>query len=297
MKNIVLIANPVSGNGLSVKAAEITQQTLAAKGLNVHISYTQHAGHASQLAKNFINEFDIIVAIGGDGTVNEIASALVNSPAILGIIPTGSGNGLARHLKIPMNLKSAIKCLYREKVVKIDAPKVNNEYFFCTAGIGFDAQVSHSFANMKGRGFMNYIKATFLEYFKYRSKNYALYLDTKKKALDAFVITIANAAQYGNNAYIAPKAKINDGLLEVTLLPKPSFFDAINFSIRLFTKKIHKHNKVKTLQTETIKIDVPTENGDIYGHKDGEPEIWHLPLEFSLKSNDKLTVIGNTDKL
>lgn len=291
MLNIVLITNPISGNGSSIKAAQIAQQALASKHINVHIAYTEYTGHASELATSCLPNFDIIVAIGGDGTVNEIAQALVGTNKILGIIPSGSGNGLARHLGIPMSLKSAIKTIYRKNIKSIDAPKINNEYFFCTAGIGFDAKVSHTFSKFEGRGLKNYIKAILMEFRNYTPKRYTITINGEEISSKAFVITIANAAQYGNEAYIAPTAKINDGLLEVTILPKPSFLTGLNFGIRLFLRNIHKHPKVLHLQSDEIKIKTNLESEKIFGHKDGEPEEWVTPLNFKIKKNEKLNVI------
>ncbi|NME68300.1 diacylglycerol/lipid kinase family protein [Flammeovirga aprica] len=292
MNKAVLIANPVSGNGKAKKAAEVSASILKEKQFEVSIEYTEYAGHATLLSKKFSNEFDIIIAVGGDGTVNEVATGLVDSQSILGIIPTGSGNGLARHLKIPMNTVKAAECIAQKKLIPLDAPTINGKYFFCTAGVGFDAHISHVFAKMDGRGLKNYIKAILKEYGSYISAHYQLHLDGKDAGKkQAFVMTVGNAAQYGNEAFIAPSAKVGDQQLEITMLPAPNLLRGLSWGIRLFLKSIDKDASVSTFSGKNIIIN-STEKS-VNGHRDGEPDTWEYPLVFNVK--EQIKVIGNSD--
>ncbi|WP_052444494.1 diacylglycerol kinase family protein [Flammeovirga sp. OC4] len=292
MNKVVLIANPVSGNGKAKKAAQRCASILKEYKFDVNIELTEYAGHATKLSKQLSNTYDIIVAVGGDGTVNEVATGLVGTTATLGIIPNGSGNGLARHLKIPMNTEKATECIVQKKVIALDAPTINGKYFFCTAGIGFDAHISHVFAQMDGRGLKNYIKAIFKEYGSYQSKEYGVRLDHQEIIKQkAFVMTIGNAAQYGNEAFIAPTAKVSDQQLEMTILSPPNLIKGAIWGIRLFLKNIHKAPSVKTFSGKEIEIS--SSEKAVNGHRDGEPDTWKYPLIF--KVNDQIKVIGVSD--
>ncbi|KXX71485.1 diacylglycerol kinase family protein [Flammeovirga sp. SJP92] len=297
MKKIVLIANPISGQGKAKKAALLSKEVLDQKNHEVHIEYTKHAGHATALAKDLSQRYDIIVAVGGDGTVNEVAQGLLDTSKTLGIIPTGSGNGLARHLKIPMNTKNAALCIDRFTTKEIDTPTINGKNFFCTAGIGFDAHISHVFSEMSGRGLSNYVKAIFTEYGSYKTGEYTIQYDDKTERESAFVITVGNAAQYGNEAMITPLASIHDDHLDVTLLRKPSLFTAMNWGMRLFFKNIHKAPRSKYFKTKRLKIHSSKGLLEINGHRDGEPDLWEFPLTFDINEGRKLSVIVNSNNI
>jgi len=204
-----------------------------------------------------------IIAVGGDGTINEVASALVGSNIPLGIIPIGSGNGLARHLQIPLTPSKALAHALLNKTKRIDVGFINERPFFCTAGIGFDAQVAHQFAKNNKRGLINYIKATFITLYKF--KPIVIHFEGKQEILFSF--TIANANQFGNNAYISPFSNIQDGNIEIVRILPLSFWNAAIVGIKLFLKKI-KHSK-------KVKIDTITQYQVEYSvqqpmHMDGE---------------------------
>ncbi|OHX66458.1 diacylglycerol/lipid kinase family protein [Flammeovirga pacifica] len=293
MKKVVFIANPVSGNGKAKKAAELSASILKDNAFEVSIKFTEYAGHATTLVQQLSSKADIIVAVGGDGTVNEVATGLVGSKTVLGIIPNGSGNGLARHLKIPMSTKKAAECLIHGKLQPLDAPTINDKFFFCTAGVGFDAHISHVFAKMEGRGLKNYIKAILKEYGSYASQDYTISLDDSSSVNQkAFVLTVGNAAQYGNEAVIAPNARIGDGTLELTALPQPNLIRGAIWGIRLFMKNIDKDSSVNTFRGKEIKINNTAQSVD--GHRDGEPDTWEYPLLFQVKQENQITVIANS---
>ena len=205
-----------------------------------------------------------IIAVGGDGTINEVASALIGTAIPLGIIPVGSGNGLARHLGIPLSAVKALALAMHGTPQKMDAGSFNGRPFFCTAGIGFDASVAHRFAKGSGRGFINYIKATFHTLFNYQPIAVSI---NDGPLEEVFSITFANANQFGNNAYISPYSNIQDGLLEMIKIKKLNLFQAAVIGIRLFLGNLPKSKCVETLTATAIRIQYPSNQPF---HLDGE---------------------------
>jgi len=216
---IAFIINPISGTGKKEDLPALIRQELDARMYEPEIVFTQSRGDGTILAKSFIDRgFQFIVAVGGDGTVNEVARALIHTDCSLGIIPIGSGNGLARHLGIPMNNKRAIQQLNVSETIQMDYGLVNGNHFFCTCGTGFDAYVSTEFAKGKRRGIMSYIEKIITGYFSYKSKKYQLLGNGIDLKVKAFVLTFANASQWGNNAYIAPQASVQDGKMDISIM-------------------------------------------------------------------------------
>jgi diacylglycerol kinase (ATP) len=234
--------------------------------------------HSRLRLKKIKEGYTHIVAVGGDGTVNEVASAAAKTGCLVGIIPQGSGNGLARELKIPVNLKEALSVIKMHKIRTIDAGMVNGRYFFCTCGTGFDASVGKEFARDSRRGMLSYVRATIHKYIKYSPKTYNLKINKRKIELDAFLVTFANSGQYGNNAYIAPKAKIDDGALDLCILRPFPKANTILIGLRLFFKNIDQspyleimHIKKATLKRKGKK--------KITLHIDGEPHAFKDKLK------------------
>ncbi|MGK7395610.1 MAG: diacylglycerol/lipid kinase family protein [Candidatus Cyclobacteriaceae bacterium M3_2C_046] len=274
-KNILFIINPIAGNRKHKDLTYQIENRLDPKVYNFQIAYSISRGHAPKIVKKEFNNYDAFVAVGGDGTVNEIGSLLVNSSKILGIIPNGSGNGLARELKIPLNHLRAIETLNQFKIKTIDTGLVNDRPFFCTSGVGFDAHIGKLFAKSKTRGFQTYFKTVVMEFFNYHPLSYQVRFNGTSQDFSAFAITIANAKQYGNNAYIAPQALINDGLLDYCLLKPFPRIQALNLGLRLFNKSIDKSPFIYTKKISEVEISC--ENADCY-HLDGE----HYALNSSL---------------
>ena len=210
------------------------------------------------------------MAIGGDGTVNETAAGLSKTDVALGIIPAGSGNGLARHLNIPMDIDRAADIIAQRNIVDCDYGEVNHRPFFCTFGVGFDAAVSHRFAKQNRRGKMMYIKSAIDEYLNYNPQEYTISANGKVLTEKAFLIAVCNASQYGNNAYIAPQASITDGLLDFTIVHAGTPADAAAFGIDLMTGYINKYVMIHTFRAPAAVI---TRNSDGPAHIDGEPLI------------------------
>lgn len=209
-----------------------------------------------------------VVAIGGDGTINEIARSLVHTKTALGIIPCGSGNGLARHLQISMEPKKAIEIINEGIIDVIDYGKINEVPFFCTCGVGFDAFVSLKFAKAGRRGPLTYLEKTLLESLKYQPETYELETEDGTLKYKAFLIACGNASQYGNNAYIAPQAMLTDGLLDVTILEPFTVLDVPSLSFQLFNKTIDQNSHIKTFRCQTLRIH-RTKPGVV--HFDGDP--------------------------
>jgi len=238
------IINPHSG--ANNKATFLRIVTLLKSDPHHVIWETTQPLEAVDFAKKAIQQgASKIIAVGGDGTINEVASVLVGHSIPLGIIPVGSGNGLARHLNIPLDYKKAFKKALVGASIKIDVGYINNKPFFCTAGIGFDAAVAHRFANSSGRGLINYMKATIKTLFNYKPIEVSI---NKAPLEKVFSLSIANANQFGNNAYISPFSNIQDGQLELVKIGILNKLQAGILAVRLFKKSIH-HSKNVTLQS------------------------------------------------
>ena len=256
---IHFILNPNSGTNSPQRRARIVANLRAIPNSKVWI--TEHVNHASQLTKQAVTEgADKIIAIGGDGTINEVASSLLYSSIPLGIIPMGSGNGLARHLGIPLSFTKALDRAINGQQITIDAGKWNDRPFFCTAGLGFDAYVASHFASRGKRGFLNYIYSSLVLLFKYKPISI-------KEFGPVFSFTVANANQFGNNAYISPNSDLQDGLLEVIRVKPSNLFHIIFLGISLFSKKLHLNSRseVSTVTSLTFHTTI-----GIPYHLDGE---------------------------
>jgi YegS/Rv2252/BmrU family lipid kinase len=266
---IAFIINPISGTGRKQDIPSLIKGGLDADKFDSIVVFTEYRGHATELTKKFIDKkFEMVIAVGGDGTVNEVAQALIHTDCSLGIIPIGSGNGLARHLGISMNIKKAIEQLNHSESVLIDYGLVNKKPFFCTCGTGFDAYVSTEFAKGNKRGIMRYLEKVITGYFSYKSQNYHLTgngIDLKTKA---FVMTFANASQWGNNAYIAPQASVQDGKLDISIMSNFPIIAIPTLAFQLFTKTIDKDFFMTTLRSEELTL-IREEPGPF--HYDGEP--------------------------
>jgi len=268
-KTISFIINPISGTRKKDSWPEIIHRNMDPSRYDIRIFFTERKGHASELAHRQIeDDVQYIVAVGGDGTVNEVAGAVRNTPAVMGIVPCGSGNGLARHLRIPLKITDALKLINKASVIDIDYGIVNDKPFFCTFGAGFDAHISHAFAMSKKRGFRTYVSKIVKAFFTYRSGKYKLKIDGNKFKTRAFAVTIANSAQFGNNAYISPHADITDGKLDVCIVHPFPKFKALFLALKLFRKSIHKSSYYRMIRGKRIIIKRKHE-GDV--HLDGDP--------------------------
>lgn len=271
-KDIIFIVNPISGTSGKRRILELIEKKLDRAKFNHTVVTTQYGGHAAEIARAAANKgVDAVCAIGGDGTINEVARALAHSATALAIIPAGSGNGLARHLHIPMDANKAIDVLNEYNLMDMDYGLINNHPFFCTCGMGFDAFISMKFAQAGKRGPLTYIDNVLKNGLKYNPDTYEIYVDDKPVSeYKAFLISCANASQYGNNAYIAPEASVCDGLLDVTIIEPFTVLDAPSISIQLFNGKIQKNSRIRSFRCKKMHIR-RERKGAI--HFDGDPII------------------------
>ena len=287
--------NPISGTSNKAGIPELIANTLDTSLFDYEIKYTEHAGHAFELASEAKNEgADIVAAIGGDGTVNEVARAIVHSKTALGIVPCGSGNGLARHLMLPMQLKKSIEIINHCEIHELDYGIINGHPFFCTCGMGFDAFVSMKFAEAGKRGPITYAENILKEGLKYKPETYEIEDESGTMRYKAFLISCANASQYGNNAYIAPQASMSDGLMDVIIMEPFDVIEAPQISIDMFNKTLDKNSKIKTFRTKKLHIH-RKEPGLI--HYDGDPIMEGEDIEVEIKAKGiKIIVNPFADK-
>ena len=278
MRSIFVIINPIAGVRPKDEIPEIIRELFAdEEEFDVDIRFTKYAGHASVLAKEAVAKgVDTVVAIGGDGTINETGRSLVGSTVKFGIVPMGSGNGLARHVQIPLDLRRAIECIRDGHSEKIDYGTVNDHIFFCTAGIGFDARVSAKFAELGARGPINYLKSFITLLGDYKPATYEIYTDDGKVKEQAFLIAIGNASQWGNNAFITPHASMQDGLLDVTLVKPFPIIQVPHMALQLFTRQLDTNSNTLSFRSSHIRIIMP--QPDVV-HVDGEPMMMDGELE------------------
>ena len=284
--------NPISGTASKANIPTLIEETLDKGLFDYELRLTERAGHAAEIAAEAQREgVDIVVAIGGDGTVNEVARAIVDSKTALGIVPCGSGNGLARHLMLPMNAKKAIEIINRCEIHDLDYGIINGHPFFCTCGMGFDAFVSQKFAEAGKRGPITYVENVLREGLKYKPETYEIRDETGTMRAKAFLISCANASQYGNNAYIAPQASMSDGLLDVIIMEPFDMLDAPQISLDMFNKTLDKNSKIKTFKCRQLHIH-RKQPGVI--HFDGDPTMADADVDIELKAKG-IRVVVNPD--
>jgi YegS/Rv2252/BmrU family lipid kinase len=287
-EQIAYIINPISGITDKKSVADYVHKTTDASKFDFEIYYTKCVNDGFRQAKEFAaNGFDRVIAVGGDGTVNEVGRGLLGTDTALGIIPLGSGNGFARHLKISLNYQKANQVAQHGEIVSSDHGILNGKPFFCTAGTGFDAQVGQRFAQAGRRGFVSYAQASFMEYFHYSPQNYKITIDGKTFSRRAFMITCANTSQWGYNAYIAPNASLNDGLIDLVIVSPFSFVVAPIIGLRVFTKSLYNSRNIEVYRARTATIE-----RDRAGcvHIDGDPLDEEKVLKIKAVS-DKLKII------
>jgi YegS/Rv2252/BmrU family lipid kinase len=278
MKNIAFIVNPISGTKAKNRVAKLVRDLLDMEQFSPTVVATEYAGHATQLAQQFaMEEYYAVVAVGGDGTVNEVASGLVGSQTALGIIPNGSGNGFARHLDISTRMNRAIEMLNTSEAINVDYATVNDIPFFSTCGVGFDATVAEDFATTN-RGLQGYVQTILKDLFHYKAENYHLSGDGIDINTKAFLINFANASQWGYEAYIAPKASIQDGWMDVVIATEFPITAAAGLALSLFTKNVDENLYMQTIRCKEITL---TRTAEGAAHIDGTPMT--LPEQLHVK--------------
>lgn len=269
-QRLLLVINPISGGlNKSGLADVVAQRMKASLNMEVDVKTTAGKGDARRFATEAVeNGYYAVIVAGGDGTVNEVAAALCDSEVALGIIPSGSGNGLARHLEIPVDENLSLDVIAENNIVACDYATVNDKPFFCTFGVGFDAAVSDRFAKQRKRGKFMYFKSALEEFVQYRPQVYTISANGKVFTQNAFLIACCNASQYGNNAYIAPTASMTDGLLDIIIIHAGSPLDTAVLGVDLFTGYINRNTLLQSFQAPAAVI-YRTEEGA--AHIDGDP--------------------------
>ena len=266
---ISFIINPVSGRKNPDKVLQTIKKHIDRSIYQPQFLVTSYAGHAYYLAKQEVTSgTQLIIVVGGDGTVNEVASALMGSKTCMAIIPTGSGNGLARHLGIPVSIKKSVRLLGAGKIVAIDAAKAGDRYFFCTCGTGFDALISKKFDKANRRGFIGYAKLVVATFRSYKPRKYKFIADGNLKTIRAFAVTFANANQYGNNFKVAPQASICDRLFDIAILKPFPPRKAFGIARRMINGSLHKGPYFECIKASKIEF---IRNKKNLFHLDGDP--------------------------
>ena len=281
MKNIAFIINPVSGSKETQKEKrklpKLIMQLLDKEQWLPNIAFTEYAGHATELARQYARMgFDAVVAVGGDGTVNEVAKGLIKGctpsdnghQTALGLIPMGSGNGFARHLNIPIRPQKAIEMLNRSEPISVDYGLANGKLFVSTCGTGFDAVVAEHFAGSNKRGFMTYFQNVLHDIFSYTPQTYHIVGDGLDVTHKAFLITFANANQWGYEALIAPKASMQDGKMDIMLVSSHAILGSASLAFRLFAGSIDDSHFMNTLRAKEVTLE--REEAAPF-HIDGDP--------------------------
>ena len=285
---IKFIINPISGTGKQ-KGIE---DTIAKHLDNYDIVYTQKSGDATRLSSEAVrDDIDAVVAVGGDGTVNECLIGLVNSNTALGVIPCGSGNGFAYHIGMDRTVEKSIVQLKNAKIETIDSCTANSTPFVNVSGIGFDAHISSLFAGLKERGFINYVKLILKE-LSYKPQEYTIQYDGLERKIKAYMISFANASQYGNNARISPMADLQDGLLDFVIVKDFPKWRIPFFLLKVVRGKTHFSKYVEIIQSKHMKISA---NNTLL-HLDGEPYKAKNPVEIQLLPKSLKILMPNGKK-
>ncbi len=269
-QHILFIVNPISGVGKQKLVETMVDRHLDPSRFTHRFAYTEFAGHAREIAKKAASEFDTVVAVGGDGTINETASGLLGTGCNLGAVPTGSGNGFARHMLIPVNVERAIQMLNTAQPMTIDTASINGRCFVNVSGIGFDAEVGHQFASHGRRGPLAYVNISTQAYRRYHAKEYVVEIDGRRISVEAFAMSFANTTQFGNNAHIAPSASVQDGLIDLSIIHRFPIIAALPIATKLFNKTLNKSRYFESYKCKRILIH---NAGMAKVHIDGEPEL------------------------
>lgn len=277
--SLLLIINPASGRVSKHRIIPHIYSKMKRLGFDFETTFTRAPGHARELAAEAASKgFDGVLACGGDGTVNEIAQGLTGTSTALGIIPTGSGNGLARHLGIPVDIDRSLAVIAENNIIEADYGTANDTPFFCTFGVGFDAAVSERCARERRRGILMYLKNTIGEYLKFSPEEYVIEVNGHILTERAFLVVCCNASQYGNNAFIAPQASITDGELDITIVHAGNFFTQAAMGVDMLTGLIRKNAYIDVIRTPHARI-IRKRSGA--AHADGDSV--QMPAEIDVR--------------
>lgn len=277
-KNILFIINPIAGNGRGGRCVKQIGENLDGTRFIPEYAFTQYGGHAIELAREAASRgVDIVVAVGGDGTVNETACGLVGTQTSLGIIPCGSGDGLALHLGIPRTVAGAVEVINAGKAVLADSGIVEGHRFFCTAGVGLDAKVAYDYLKAGSRGLKTYISKVLENWRSFQPSHYIIGTENSSLEVEAMLVTVGNANQWGNHVHITPTASLTDGIFDITIVKPISLLQVPHLLVRLLRYNAYDSEHTVHLRGKQITIQ---RDGDLEAHYDGEalvlPETIHI---------------------
>jgi len=252
MEHLFFLINPISGGRSKDKILDIIEKHLDKKQFSFEAVITQYPGHAAEILQKRKNKEEIVVAVGGDGTLNEIAEVLAGTSKPMTVIPQGSGNGLARHMGISMKTSKAIQQLGYLENTLIDTAKLNGHFFVSIAGVGFDSLIARKFVSSASRGFWGYASLVIKEYFKFKEQNYQLIIDGKKSQRKAAMVSFANSNQFGYNTVISPNASLTDGMIDICFVRKPGFFQLPFVLFKIWSKKANQSALIETVSAKSI---------------------------------------------
>ena len=274
-----IIINPKSGTDGKQHIEKLLEQHLDRNRFEWEIIHTAGPNHALRLSKEAAaSGFGLVIAVGGDGTVNEVGRGLIGTQTAIGIIPCGSGNGLAKHLGIPTDPLKAIHLINQLQYKPIDTVQVNDDYFLGIAGIGFDAHIAWKFAQSERRGFWSYAALVLRDYPSYPSQVFDMVIDGKTVRKAAFLVSFANSSQYGNDILIAPQAKLNDGVLNLVILKKPPFYAVPGLLLALRRGTIQPSKYYESIPCKEVTI----RQANLIAHVDGEPTFFKNGLHLKV---------------
>ena len=292
-RKALFIINPVSGGKKKDQVPQLIQKHLDHDAIDYQIEFSTLDKEIRAIAIEAAHTYDMIVAVGGDGTVNETASAIVNTDKLLGIVPYGSGNGLSRFLQIPMDPVKAIKLLSTGNIRSVDSARLNGRWFFNMAGMGFDAHISEVFSHTTKRGFSSYLKSSIEEISKYKAQDYHLEIDGHVYDRTAFMLSFANSSQYGNNAHVSPHASLHDGLLDICVIKPFPPYRLPEMGLRMLTKTSESSKFVEIIRGRHIKVERAAA-GPV--HLDGEPSIIGAQAQIDVVPNSLNVIVGHEYK-
>ncbi|HOW26488.1 MAG TPA: diacylglycerol kinase family protein [Bacteroidales bacterium] len=282
-KKIHFIINPVSGAGKHDDLADAVRRYMDPSRYACLVKMTDSPRHAIELARQSAESgADAIVTAGGDGSINEIAQIIAGKKIALGIIPSGSGNGLAHHLHIPFRISRAFEVINAFRIKAIDTMEVNGKTCVSIAGVGFDAVVAQKLTENSHRGFQAYFRIILSEYQEYKPRKYTLWIDGIRYKEKVLFISFANSNQFGYNAFIAPTAEVDDGLIDICMIHKIPMTKVAILANLLFMKQIDKSKYVRIVKGKHVIL-----QGNSMGivNLDGESE--HLGEDLEIVINPK----------
>jgi len=292
---VFFVVNKYSGTGFQDALEGKIIDTCAQFNIEATIEYTQHKGHATNLARNAVGHgYARIFAMGGDGTVNEVAQGVVNTSSEMGIIPTGSGNGLARHLHIPLKTATALQLLDKHNVIAMDTLMINNHLSVNVSGIGFDGHVAVKFGKNGKRGLIGYSKLVLKEFLSFKEFPVEVLIDGVLLKRKSFILALANSSQFGNNAKISPFASVCDNLIDVCFIKKVPLSHAVGFAQKMFTGQMNKSAFVETVQGKNISMEF---DKPMPYHIDGEAMEPDSKFNISLTPGSLKMIVPDNAKL